>query len=282
MFRFLTTKLRRTVSPSPRALPAGLLIYAIGDIHGRADLLRDITAQVQSQATTQTNFQLSPQSASQLAPESRSPRDSPAPTLRNLLIYLGDYVDRGPDSKAVIDFLLAGPPPGFEAIYLKGNHEEALLHFLEEPSFGEEWRHYGGLETLQSYGVKNVTSRIAGEGFERARDEFEELLPASHRTFLEGLEISATFGDYFFAHAGVRPGVSLDDQIEQDLLWIREDFVKWTGRFGKVVVHGHTITAEPELLPNRIGIDTGAYLSNTLSCVVLEGDTRTVLQTGAD
>ncbi len=263
------------MDPAPPLAPPQPRIYAIGDIHGRADLLGDITGQVQSHATVQSNSPGSPQSPSDIAPESQLPT-------KNLLIYLGDYVDRGPDSKAVIDFLLAGPPPGFEAIYLKGNHEEALLHFLEEPSFGEEWRHYGGLETLQSYGVKNVTTRIAGEGFERARDEFEELLPASHRAFLEGLQISATFGDYFFAHAGVRPGVSPDDQIEQDLLWIREDFVKWTGRFGKVVVHGHTITAEPELLPNRIGIDTGAYLSNTLSCVVLEGDTRTVLQTGAD
>jgi len=236
-------------------LPDGLRIYAIGDIHGRADLLRALLEMIASDARK-------------------------APAEKERLVYLGDYIDRGHESRQVIDLLLEGPPPGFEAIYLKGNHEEALLNFLQAPAFGYEWQHYGGLETLASYGVTGLGARLASEDFDEARDQFKAALPESHLGFLRALELSACFGDYFFAHAGVRPGVPLEEQLSEDLLWIRAEFTRWRGSFGKIVVHGHSVTEEPEFEPNRIGIDTGAYLTHRLTSVVLEGDKRRLLQTG--
>jgi len=257
IFQSIKTRLGQS-SASPRSQPSspeGLRIYAIGDIHGRADLLRTLLGLIVADAEG-------------------------ASAGRKLLIYLGDYVDRGGGSREVLELLLAGPPPGFEARYLKGNHEEALLHFLQEPDFGREWRHYGGLETLASYGVTGLGARLGDEGFEQARDQFEALLPESHRAFFEGLEISVGLGDYFFVHAGVRPGVALEDQREEDLLWIRDEFTRWSGSFGKVVVHGHSISERPEHEPNRINVDTGAYMTNQLTCVVLDGVEQRFLQTG--
>ncbi len=258
MFRGLQERLRRAATgrgSRPRT-PEGLRIYAVGDIHGRADLLRRLLDRIAVDART-------------------------APASRELLIYLGDYVDRGLESREVIELLLRGPPPGFDVIYLKGNHEEALLRFLEDARFGSEWRHFGGMETLSSYGVTDLAPRLDGEGFHVARDQFEALLPQSHRDFLGSLELTACFGDYFFVHAGVRPGVALEDQREEDLLGIREDFTGWTASFGKVVVHGHTLGEEPECHANRINVDTGAYMTNNLTCVVLEGVEQRFLQTGA-
>ena len=136
-------------------LPDGLRIYAIGDIHGRADLLRALLEMIASDARK-------------------------APAEKERLVYLGDYIDRGHESRQVIDLLLEGPPPGFEAIYLKGNHEEALLNFLQAPDFGYEWQHYGGLETLASYGVTGLGARLSSENFDEARDQFEAALPQSH------------------------------------------------------------------------------------------------------
>ena len=253
--RLFATRKGKPQGPTldPR-LPDGLRVYAVGDIHGRADLLRALLEKIASDA-----------------------RDAPAKKER--LVYLGDYIDRGHESRQVIDVLLEGPPPGFEAIYLKGNHEETLLNFLQAPDFGYEWQHYGGLETLASYGVTGLGARLTSEDFNQARDQFEEALPESHFAFFQALELSACFGDYFFAHAGVRPGVSLENQLSEDLLWIRAEFTRWRGSFGKVVVHGHSVTEEPELEPNRIGIDTGAYLTHRLTSVVLEGAEQRFLQT---
>jgi len=256
-FRRLLAKLKRIAGgrASRRRTPEGIRIYAVGDIHGRADLLRALLELIAADARE-------------------------APAVRKLLIYLGDYVDRGRESREVIELLLAGPPPGFEAVHLKGNHEAALLHFLEAPGFGHEWRHFGGLETLQSYGVTDLGARLADAGFDRARDQFAALLPEAHRKFLEGLELSVCLGDYLFVHAGVRPGVALEDQREEDLLWIRDEFTRWSGSFGKVVVHGHSVTERPEFEPNRINVDTGAYMTNHLTCAVLDGAQRAFLQTG--
>ena len=240
---------------SEARVPDGLQVYAIGDIHGRADLLGALLEKIAKDA-----------------------RKSPATKKR--LVYLGDYIDRGHESRQVIDLLLEGPPPGFEAIYLKGNHEEALLNFLKAADFGYEWQHYGGLETLASYGVTGLGARLSSENFDEARDQFEAALPQSHLDFFRALDLSVCFGDYFFAHAGVRPGVPLEEQLPEDLLWIRADFTRWSADFGKVVVHGHSITEEPEFEPNRIGIDTGAYLTHRLTSVVLEGAEQRLLQTG--
>lgn len=237
-------------------LPEGLRVYAVGDIHGRDDLLADLHRQIELDAKAK-------------------------PYDRNLLIYLGDYVDRGLQSKEVLDRLTGARLPGFEHVFLKGNHELALLQFLEDATFGKTWKYYGGLETLHSYGIKELTLTDDPAAFERAREHFVEVLPVAHRRFLETLEISAEFGGYFFAHAGVRPGVALHRQIEEDLLWIRDEFLTANRSFGKCIIHGHTPNEEVVVRPNRIGIDTGAYMTGVLTALVLEGTERRFIQTGA-
>jgi serine/threonine protein phosphatase 1 len=195
-----------------------------------------------------------------------------------VIVYLGDYVDRGLTSRQVIDRLIGGPPPGFRAVYLKGNHEEAVLEFLQDPTFGTQWRNFGGLETLYSYGIADAGQLQSPQDFLAAGNMFAERLPAKHLSFLNQLKISVTLGDYFFVHAGERPGTPLDQQREEDLLWIREDFLESQVDFGKVVVHGHTPEPDPVLRANRIGIDTGVYMTGVLTCVVLEDDTQRFLQ----
>eukprot|EP00439_Symbiodinium_sp_Y106_P088261 s1_g797.t1 len=234
-------------------VPDGMRIYAIGDIHGRDDLLEILLEKIVGDAASKE-------------------------AARNCLIYLGDYVDRGLESCQVLDRLIAGPPAGFEAVYLKGNHEEALLQFLADAQFAKTWKYYGGLETLHSYGVTELTLSDDPLVFERARERFEAVLPDAHRKFLEKLQTSEVFGDYFFAHAGVRPGIALERQSEQDLLWIRDDFLSSNANFGKIVVHGHTPREQVEFKSNRIGVDTGAYMTNVLTALVLEGSDREMLQ----
>jgi len=173
----------------------------------------------------------------------------------------------------MIDALLAGPPPPFRAVYLKGNHEDMLLGFLDDPGRGKHWLWNGGEATLESYGVE-----AAGD-LANVRDRFASALPRAHHDFLRGLLLQESFGDYAFVHAGVRPGVPLDAQEPEDLLWIREEFLDSDADFGKVVVHGHTPGRTPVLARNRIGLDTGAFASGRLSAVVLAGATRRILST---
>ncbi len=242
------------VATKEACVPDGMRIYAIGDIHGRDDLLENLLREIEDHAASNGSLQ-------------------------NVIVYLGDYVDRGLQSRQVLDRLISGPPENFEALYLKGNHEEALLQFLNDAQFGKTWKYYGGLETLHSYEVTDLTLSDDLNVFERARERFEAVLPASHQKFLENLSFSATFGDYFFAHAGVRPGIGLDRQSEQDLLWIRDEFLNSRSSFGKIVVHGHTPREAVEFRSNRIGIDTGAYMTNVLTALVLSGNTRELIQT---
>ena len=234
--------------------PPDTRIYAIGDIHGRVDLLREMH---------------------QLIHEDAYRRQAP----RNVVIYLGDYIDRGRDSPAVIDLLLDEPLPSFESIHLKGNHEDSLLRFLADTSIGPPWMFYGGSATLASYGVHPPEPATRVDELRRAQRELGQRLPARHRQFLTGLRLTHAEGDYFFAHAGVRPGVALDRQNEQDLLWIRDEFLRADADYGKIVVHGHSITARPDVQRNRIGIDTGAFASGTLTCLVIEGASWAFLQT---
>ncbi|HEX9491497.1 MAG TPA: serine/threonine protein phosphatase, partial [Stellaceae bacterium] len=171
------------------------------------------------------------------------------------------------------------PLPSFESVYLKGNHEESLLCFLEDTAIGPAWLFYGGAQTLHSYGVRPPDAPMNPRELARAQGELAERLPQRHRRFMQGLALTHEEGDYFFAHAGVRPGLPLDQQAAQDLLWIRDDFLLSEEHFGKIVVHGHTITPRPEVKRNRIGIDTGAFASGRLTCLILEGSQLGFLQT---
>jgi serine/threonine protein phosphatase 1 len=226
-------------------LPERGRLYVIGDIHGRADLLDSVIERIRLDLAAR-------------------------PTSDALTVTLGDYVDRGPDSRRVLDRLSRNPFPT-DYLALKGNHEELMTAFLDDPSIADHWRRCGGLETLHSYGVP-VNFLMRGRDYEIAAEAFRQALPVSHRGFLASLRMSLTIGRYFLCHAGIRPGVPLQRQSEEDLLWIREPFLESTANFGKIVVHGHTPAEQPEVLPNRINLDTGAYMTGRLTCAALEGE----------
>ncbi len=237
------------------AVPEDRRIYAVGDVHGRADLLTELHRRIAADA-----------GAAQIR--------------QRTVIYLGDYVDRGPGSAAVIDLLLDEPLPGFTAIHLLGNHERLLLEFLADARVGPTWFLNGGVATLASYGVTIDPWQMGDPTVLRqAQVAFGVALPARHRRFLLGLKLMHREGDYAFVHAGVRPGVPLTEQHEDDLIWIREPFLLSRDDFGAVVVHGHTIVERPQVHANRIAIDTGAYRSNHLTALALEGSTRRFLST---
>jgi serine/threonine protein phosphatase 1 len=185
-------------------------------------------------------------------------------------VLLGDYIDRGPASRQVIDHLIARSRT-HETICLKGNHEAFVAEFLQRPAMLEEWRRYGGLDTLISYGVVPSAKDDTAEHL-RLAEAFDRVLSPEHRQFFDQLTPSFELGDFFFAHAGVRPGVPLARQSEHDLMWIREDFLLHEENFSKIIVHGHTPVLQPDIRPNRINIDTGAYATGRLTCLVLEGD----------
>lgn len=238
----------------PSSTPSSTRIYAIGDIHGRLDLLEQLQAEIRRDSLDFRGQRL-------------------------VVIHIGDYVDRGLESRKVIDRLLDAPLSGFESVFLRGNHEQALLDFLADSRIGLDWMAYGGDSTLFSYGVGIEGPRSQPSTMERARHQLRRNLPDRHLAFLRDLKPFHEEGDYFFAHAGVRPGVALAAQRLEDLLWIREPFLSSGADFGKVVVHGHSISPRPEERPNRIGIDTGAFMSGCLTALVLEGESRRFLQT---
>jgi serine/threonine protein phosphatase 1 len=197
-------------------------------------------------------------------------------------VFLGDYIDRGPASPGVIDFVRALAGAGtFEVRALMGNHEEVMLQFLDDPAVGASWVEFGGGETLAAYGVPPPLGRGDLAGWEAAREALGRRLPGDHLAFLTGLELSASYGDYLFVHAGVRPSMPLDRQTAADILWIRDEFLHHEGRLDKVVVHGHTPEARPYLGRHRIGIDTGAYATGVLTGVRLFGQARDLLQARA-
>jgi serine/threonine protein phosphatase 1 len=232
--------------PKPKpALPKGIRIYAIGDIHGCADILKKVFGAIDHHLAR-------------------------AEPVRALHVFLGDYIDRGPDSRRTIDLLIERSRR-HESVFLKGNHEAFLLDVLEDASRLEAWREYGGFQTLMSYGL--------APSIRPDRDEQNELvqgllrdMPDHHRHFLSNLRPCFSCGDFFFAHAGVRPGVPLRRQREEDLLWIRDEFLQSEEDFGKFVVHGHTPVLKPEIRPNRINIDTGAYATGILTLLTIQGE----------
>jgi len=233
-------------------LPTGIRIYAVGDIHGRCDLLDRLLM------LTQADF------------ESR-------PTVRALYVFLGDYIDRGSASRETIDRLIEHSGKN-ESIFLKGNHELIAIKCLSDRDLFSEWMRLGGAETLISYGV--ALGSIANEKtIAELQGAFHGALSAAHLRFFRDLRTAFTFGDYFFAHAGVKPGVELSQQKESDLLWIRNEFLNSREDFGKIIVHGHTPTLEIEVEPNRINIDTGAFATGRLTCLVLEGASLSFIDT---
>ncbi len=248
----------RTASPAAPETPSGVVVWAIGDIHGRLDLLRPLVEAIMADADA-------------------------AAADRKVVIFLGDYVDRGPDSCGVVRYLAGLPADrGIEWRFLKGNHEEAMLDFLANPGAGARWCEYGGDAALKSYGLRPPDLRHRKEAWARVAADLDHALPARERTFLEELELSITVGDYFFAHAGARPGQPLEQQSAHDLMWIRNSFLDSEVGFDKVVVHGHTPTREVHVDSRRIGVDTKAYASGVLSAVRLAGRTRVLLQAVLD
>lgn len=225
--------------------PAGLRIYAIGDIHGRLDLLRDAHARVAADLVRR-------------------------PCARYRVIHTGDYVDRGPDSAGVIAHLIEFTRDG-EAVCLAGNHDLFVTAFLNNPAgSGAQWLDNGGVETLASYGVDAAMPGLGLRSMKAVRKAFAAALPPDHLAFFGSLGLFEQHGDYLFVHAGVRPGVALRKQKASDLTFIREPFLSDPRDHGFVVVHGHTTGPAPVIRPNRIGIDTKAYASGVLTCLVLE------------
>jgi len=237
---------RKAVVSTPEA-PADTRVYAVGDIHGRVDLLSRLHDLIKADATN-------------------------ASSSRKLIIYLGDYVDRGETSKGVIDLLLDEPPDGFETIFLKGNHEEMMLGFMDNAAVGAMWLHNGGDATVNSYGVRMAVPSSMDHRYFEMQQVLRERVPDRHLAFIREMDLYHTEGGYLFVHAGVQPGIPIENQTSQDLLWIRYEFI------ASCADHGHTISDELEIWPNRIGIDTGAYYTNVLTCLVLEGTEQRIIQ----
>lgn len=230
----------------PASLPRGLRVYAVGDLHGQADLLRAMLARIEADVAAR-------------------------PVERAMEIFLGDYIDRGPDSCGVIEALAAPPQPGRERVCLRGNHEDTLLAFLEDPSVLHHWRDWGALPFLRSYGVPE-THLHPGADPVAVRDDLLQRMPAAHLAWLRGLATRFAVGGYLFVHAGVDPRRPLEDQDERDLIWIRDRFLRYEGPLAARVVHGHTPVEMPTVRPNRINVDTGAFVTGRLTAAVIEGD----------
>lgn len=239
----------------PPAIPPGERVYAIGDIHGEYAMARALVDRIAADSASRP----------------------PAAAVH--LIFLGDFIDRGPRSKDVVDWLATDPPAFATCHFLRGNHEDAFLAVID----GDEtdlpgWRKFGGRETLASYAIGDKAVAMGGPFF---RAELREKIPESHIAFLRGLQDYVQIGDYLFVHAGIRPGVALSAQDPRDFTWIRHEFIESSVDHGMIVVHGHTISAEVDEQPNRIGIDTGAYQADgKLSAIGLEGEARWLLEVG--
>ncbi|MBN9036078.1 MAG: serine/threonine protein phosphatase [Rhizobiales bacterium] len=231
--------------------PDGIRVYAVGDVHGRRDLIEAMHDRIGEEIA----------------------RDGVADWR---IVHLGDYVDRGPDTAGVLDFLtsrIAGEP---RIVALAGNHDVALVDFLAHGDRTQMFRRFGGNDTARSYGthVDFATAATAEAG----RQALARAMPQAHLDFLSGLPRAVAFGDFFFCHAGIRPGVPLERQDPEDLIWIREPFLGHPGLHPKVIVHGHTPHDEAELMPNRVDLDTLAYASGRLTALAVDGRTKRLLE----
>jgi serine/threonine protein phosphatase 1 len=234
------------------SLPAGFRIYAVGDIHGRLDLLNDLLTRIDTDLLLR-------------------------PAVRPVTVFLGDYIDRGSWSRGTIDRLIEHSET-HESVFLKGNHEAIAIKCLSDRNLFDQWLRLGGLETLVSYGVPAATL-ASGKQIAELQSAFHSALPQTHFRFFRDLQNSFMCGDFFFAHAGVKPKVDLKLQKEADLLWIRQEFLLSNYDFGKIIVHGHTPTSEIEVGSNRINIDTGAFATDRLTCLVIQDGSLSVIDT---
>jgi len=242
--------------------PQGVRLYAIGDVHGRLDLLAAMHAHIATEIE----------------------RDGVADWRA---VHLGDYVDRGPDSKGVIDLLIAARQRDQRNILLAGNHDVGFLDFIDHPDPDGLFIRYGGVQTAQSYGVdlSGIGHGVVAWATNALRSGHADLLravPQGHVDFLRSLGFSATLGDFFFCHAGIRPGIPLEKQDRQDLIWIREAFHAHRDLYPKVIVHGHTPQPQAEVLPNRVNVDTLAHESGRLTALVVDGTAKTILSVMED
>jgi serine/threonine protein phosphatase 1 len=246
---------------APLPLPGGFrppedaVLYAVGDIHGRSDLLDRLHEAIVRDAAGRR-------------------------AKRRVIVYLGDYIDRGADSAGVVARLLGAGPPGFERRYLLGNHDTFLLEFLEgDAGVIETWMWNGGAAALKSYGLSLDEEAYARDWPVGLRADFARVFPPAHLAFFRALKLHHREGDILFVHAGLKPGVPLADQSREDMLWIREEFLESETDFGFLVVHGHTPGPEPVVRENRVGVDTGAWKSGRLTAAVFAGDRLAFLQT---
>ncbi|WP_334432027.1 metallophosphoesterase family protein [Bradyrhizobium sp. AZCC 1610] len=224
--------------------PTDTRIYAVGDIHGRADLLSEITARIDDDIRRR-------------------------PIAHTVEVYLGDYIDRGPHSRTVID-LLAVRLVANRAVCLRGNHEAVMEGFLQDPAILQYWLPLGGMQTLASYGIElHDETETASD----LRLRFLDAFPRAHELFMQCLHNQFSCGDFLFVHAGIRPEIPIAQQDVNDLIWIRNEFLDSTRSHERFVVHGHTPVPHPEIRPNRINIDTCAWRTGTLTCIAIEGST---------
>lgn len=246
---------RVRMRPAPEPGPSDRTVYAIGDVHGRYDLLRRLHRTILADAAH------------------RGRREAVA-------IHLGDYIDRGPDSRAVLDHLTGDPLPKLQTVYLRGNHDSWMQAFLDDAEAGRGWLVNGGQETLRSYGVPTWSSDASLRELRRLRRDLLAVLPAGHRDFLQQLRLTWREAGYLFVHAGVRPGVPLQRQTAHDLTSIRRPFLTGQERFdGLLAVHGHTVVNTPQVHANRIAVDTAAYATGRLTALVIDGEDIGFLQT---
>ena len=236
--------------------PRGHRAYAVGDVHGRLDLLDALLDRIDADVRTR-------------------------PRRKTSIVFLGDLIDRGPSSAGVVERLRTFQPGFATAVFLMGNHEEVLLRILEgEASLIPSWLRFGGVETLASYGLS--AGELVNVSDEEALAKVREAIPQEHAAFIRTFADTVSFGDYLFVHAGIRPGVELSEQSKTDLRWIREPFLEDQTDRDYVVVHGHTIRNDVEITGNRIGIDTGAFHTGRLTALAIDGGDRWFLQTGVE
>jgi serine/threonine protein phosphatase 1 len=236
-------------------IPGGIRVYAVGDIHGHRELLERLLALIEKDISGRAR-------------------------LRNVLIFVGDLIDRGPESNQVVERLRTLKMPDVRTVFLMGNHEEILLRIIDgEDSLVWDWLSFGGDTCMTSYGLD--PKALKGLSIELAADAIRAAIPNNHVEFLRSFADSFAVGDYLFVHAGIRPGIPIAQQRPEDLRWIRGPFLGWKEDHEVMVVHGHTISATVDEQPNRIGIDTSAYQNGLLTAMGAEGAKRWYIQAGS-